>query len=59
MKQKNDIQKRSGRAAKEGENFLSFTSAEPCSNFVYAEVETGLSPSGESCVVPLWKRLDK
>ena len=55
MKQGKDIQKRCGK----DENFLSFTLARCSSNFVYAEVKTGMSLSRQGRVVPLRMRLGK
>lgn len=53
MKQRIEGCERYGKTVKEGENFLSFTSARGCSNFVYAEVKTGMSPSRQGHVVSL------
>ena len=55
MKKNIDIQKWCGK----GVNFLSFTLARCSSNFVYAEVKTGMSPSRQGRVVPLRMRLGK
>ena len=53
MEQRIERCERYGKAVKEGENFLSFTSAEPCSNFVLREAKTTLSPSRQGHVLPL------
>lgn len=55
MKKNIDIQKWCGK----DENLLSFTLARCSSNFVYAEVKTGMSPSRQGHVVPLRMRLGK
>jgi hypothetical protein len=55
MEKNRDIQKRCGK----GENFMSFTLARCSSNFVYAEVKTGMSPSRQGHVLPLRMRLGK
>ena len=53
MKQRIEGCERYAKTVKEGENFLSFTSARGCSNFVYAEVKTGMSPRRQGHVVSL------
>ena len=55
MKKNIDIQK----WCVKDENFLSFTLARCSSNFVYAEVKTGMSLSRQGRVVPLRMRLGK
>lgn len=53
MKQRIERCERYGKAVKEDENLLSFIPARGCSNFVYAEVKTSMSPSRQGHVVPL------
>ena len=53
MEQRIERCERYGKAVKEGENLLSFIPARGCSNFVYAEVKTGMSPSRQGRVVSL------
>lgn len=53
MKAKNEMRKLDGTKVKKVVNFLSFIPARGCSNFVYAEVKTGMSPSRQGHVVSL------